>query len=314
MRNGNTKTLKIIDSHTAGEPTRVVIEGFPDLGDGALKEKLARFDSEFDYLRNAIVNEPRGHSAIVGALLFDPLKSANDAGVIFFNNVGFLNMCGHGTIGLVKTLEFLGRTTQNGLKIETPAGLVSAKIEDDGSVTIENVASFRFRKDVNVKVAGYGEITGDIAFGGNWFFLVNDTRIKIELGSLSELLKFSTSIRNALERENICGAEGAVIDHIEIFGETSTANSRNFVLCPGLEFDRSPCGTGTSAKIACLLEDGKITEGETWVQESIIGSRFRASAHTVNGNIIPQINGSAYITGEANLIFDKDDPLRLGIV
>lgn len=308
----NIQRIRVIDSHTAGEPTRVVLHGFPDLGRGPLPERLERFRRDHDSLRNSIVNEPRGHSAIVGALLCEPHDPTCDAGVIFFNNVGFLKMCGHGTIGLVRTLEFLNRIEPGTVTIETPVGIVEADLDETGLVTISNVPSYRFAKSVAVDVAGFGRVTGDIAWGGNWFFLVEDHGLAIDLENLAELTRFSSAVKDALGIAKITGANDAEIDHIELFSESPTADSRNFVLCPGNEYDRSPCGTGTSAKLACLFEDGKLAEGEVWRQESIIGSHFEGRIKIEDGRIIPQIRGTAFITGDNELMLDGNDPFRFG--
>lgn len=305
--------IKAIDSHTGGEPTRVVVDGFPSLGHGSMAERLNVFRSKHDNLRSAIVREPRGHDAVVGALLCDPVNPNSAAGVIFFNNVGYLGMCGHGTIGLVKTLEHMGRISAGTHSIETPVGDVEATLNADRSVTITNVASYRTQEAVRVEVEKYGFVTGDVAYGGNWFFLVSDHGKDIELSNLRELTEFSVAVRNALSTNNITGDNGAEIDHIELFSPTPTADSRNFVLCPGIEYDRSPCGTGTSAKLACLYADGKLKPGEIWRQESIIGSVFEGSVAIVDDKIIPAITGNAYVTAEIDLILDPNDPFRFGI-
>ena len=305
--------INVIDSHTAGEPTRVVTDGFPDLGNGSIAERLERFRTNYDHLRSAIVNEPRGHSAIVGALLCEPVERANAAGVIFFNNVGYLGMCGHGTIGLIKTLEHMGRISQGRHAIETPVGTVEAELDPDGSVTITNVPSYRYRKDVEVDVPEYGVVHGDIAWGGNWFFLIKDHQVTIELGNLSELTDYSVAVRNALTAIGFTGENGGEIDHIELFSPSATADSRNFVLCPGLEYDRSPCGTGTSAKLACLYADGELDEGDVWREESLIGSIFEGRIKLDGEKIIPVIRGTAHITAEIKLVLEESDPYRFGI-
>jgi 4-hydroxyproline epimerase len=305
--------IRAIDSHTGGEPTRVITGGFPDLGGGSMAERLEVFRRDHDHLRTAIVCEPRGHSAIVGALLCEPVDASAAAGVIYFNNVGYLGMCGHGTIGLVKTLEYMDRISAGTHKIETPAGTVEAQLNYDGSVTITNVHSYRFAKDVAVEVNGYGTVTGDVAYGGNWFFLIGDSPFEIEPDNLRRLTEFTAAVRSALGRNKITGAGGAEIDHIEIFTPSRSADSRNFVLCPGLEYDRSPCGTGTSAKLACLYEDGKLKEGETWRQESMIGSVFEGRVRIDNGRIVPVITGTAHMTAELELMLDPNDPYRFGI-
>jgi len=309
----NTQRISVIDSHTGGEPTRVVTDGFPALGAGTMAERLEIFKRDHDHLRPAIVCEPRGHAAVVGALLCEPVDPASAAGVIYFNNVGYLGMCGHGTIGLVKTLEHLGRITAGKHMIETPVGTVEAELDADGMVTITNVPSFRHAKDVAVEVEGFGTVRGDVAYGGNWFFLIGEHPLTLELANLEQLTAFTACVREALGRENITGDGSAEIDHIELFSPSETADSRNFVLCPGIEYDRSPCGTGTSAKLACLYADGKLAAGETWRQESIIGSVFEGKVRVEDGKVIPVIRGSAFVTAEAELIFDESDPFKFGI-
>jgi 4-hydroxyproline epimerase len=309
----NVKRIRAIDSHTGGEPTRVVTEGFPDLGEGSMAERLEVFRHDHDHLRSASVCEPRGHDAIVGAVLCEPVDKATAAGVIFFNNVGYLGMCGHGTIGLIKTLEYMGRIGAGVHRIETPVGLVEAALNVDGSVTITNVASFRHAKDIAVEIVGFGHVMGDIAYGGNWFFLIGEHSMAIELANLEQLTDFSVAVRNALIKNKITGADGSEIDHIELFASTPTADSRNFVLCPGLEYDRSPCGTGTSAKLACLYADDKLKEGETWRQESIVGSIFEGRVRIEGGKVIPIISGTAHVTAELELILDENDPYRFGL-
>lgn len=306
-------TISVIDSHTEGEPTRVVTRGFPLLEGATLKEKLEDFRNNLDQLRSAVVNEPRGHSAIVGALLLEPSDPENDCAVIFFNNAGYLGMCGHGTIGLVRTLEHVGELRPGPVGIETVVGLVTAELHEDGSVTVRNVPSYRFKKDIGVNVVGYGEVTGDIAWGGNWFFLIDKHPFEIGPAATGEMTGFTTSVKHALAANGITGENSAEIDHIEIFSNSDTADSRNFVLCPGNDYDRSPCGTGTSAKVACLYEDGKLKEGETWVQESVIGSRFEASFELVDGKVVPSIRGTAHVVSKAELIVSTDDPFAFGI-
>ncbi|HEX6126906.1 MAG TPA: 4-hydroxyproline epimerase [Pyrinomonadaceae bacterium] len=305
--------IKAIDSHTCGEPTRLVVSGFPDLGGGTMAERLERFRRDYDELRAAIVREPRGHDAIVGALLCEPVDPEAAAGVIFFNNVGYLGMCGHGTIGLVRTLEHMGRIAPGKHLIETAVGTIEAELEADGCVSFTNVPSYRFAKDVLVDVNEHGTVKGDIAYGGNWFFLMGEHPMKLELENLAQLTAYSASVRSALSTNNITGRDGSEIDHIELFSPTPNADSRNFVLCPGIEYDRSPCGTGTSAKLACLYADGKLEEGQVWRQESITGTIFEGRIRIHNEKVIPVIRGSAYVTAEIDLILDPNDPLRFGI-
>ena len=309
------RRVKIIDSHTAGEPTRVVIAGGPELGNGPISERLERFRSQFDELRSAVVNEPRGNDAIVGALLCEPYDGSCHAGVIFFNNVGYLKMCGHGTIGLMVTLAHMGKIGQGTCRLDTVAGVVEAQLNKEGSVTLRNVASYRKARRVPVEVPGIGRVTGDVAWGGNWFYLVSDHEQVLSVDRIEELTEFTWRIRQALGANGITGDGGEEIDHIELYGPPSSAesDSKNFVLCPGRAYDRSPCGTGTSAKLACLYADGKLREGQLWRQESIVGSIFEGSVAVEDGNIYPRITGRAYINAEADLILDERDPFCYGI-
>jgi 4-hydroxyproline epimerase len=311
------KTLNVIDSHTGGEPTRLVVSGGPDLGSGTLAERLDVFRTQFDDWRAGVVTEPRGSDVVVGALLCEPDDPGCAAGVIFFNNVGYLGMCGHGTIGLVVSLAHMGRIGPGQHRIETPVGIVEATLNDDGSVSVRNVPAYRFRKAVAVDVPGYGTLTGDIGWGGNWFFLVADHGRTLVPANIAELTTFTSAIRDALSAQHITGADAALIDHIELFGPPSREgiDSRSFVLCPGNAYDRSPCGTGTSAKIACLAADGKLAEGAVWRQESIIGSVFEAS-YRYSGDgatVVPTITGRAHIMSEGRLCFDERDPFAWGI-
>lgn len=308
-------SVQVVDSHTAGEPTRVVLSGGPDLGDGSLAERLRRLAAEHDDFRSAVINEPRGSDVLVGALLCDPVDPVCAGGVIFFNNVGYLGMCGHGTIGLIATLAHLGRIQSGEHSVETPVGAVRATLRPDGKVTVQNVSSYRFAKDVPVTVPGFGALRGDIAWGGNWFFLVEEPPIPVALKQAEALTELSWAIRRALRDAKITGAGGEEIDHIELSTSSATegANSRNFVLCPGKAYDRSPCGTGTSAKLACLAADGKLAPGQRWRQQGILGTVFEASYQFQEDRIIPSITGSAYITSESRLLFDPADPFRAGI-
>ncbi|MBV6432680.1 MAG: 4-hydroxyproline 2-epimerase [Bryobacteraceae bacterium] len=308
--------VSVVDSHTGGEPTRIVIAGGPDLGSGSMAERLERFRAHHDGFRSAVVNEPRGWNAIVGAILCEPADPRSAAGVIFFNNAGYLGMCGHGVIGLIVTLAHLNRIRPGRHIIETPAGVVRAVLHESGEVSVANVPSYRSAADVPVEVEDYGPITGDIAWGGNWFFLVNHHRQRIALDNVERLTHCATRIRQALDRHHITGAGGGVIDHIELFGppQLSTADSKNFVLCPGLAYDRSPCGTGTSAKLACLAASGKLAEDRIWRQESICGSIFEASyRRAADGRVLPTIKGSAYVNAESTLLLDPHDPFCMGI-
>jgi 4-hydroxyproline epimerase len=307
--------VSVIDTHTGGEPTRVVIAGGPDLGRGEMAARRDRFRDRFDTFRSAVVNEPRGSDVMVGALVVEPIDQNSAAGLIFFNNVGYLGMCGHGTIGAAVALAYLGRITPGVHRFETPVGAVSVTLEDDRHVAIDNVASYRTAKDVEVRVPGLGRFVGDVAWGGNWFFLVEEHGEDLSLENVERLTDVTWRIRQALTASDIYGADGAEIDHVELFGPPTIpgAHGKNFVLCPGKAYDRSPCGTGTSAKVACLVADGKLSEGEVWRQESIVGSLFEGSARIVDGRIYPRIHGSAYVNAEATLLLDPEDPFAMGI-
>jgi len=309
------RRVRVIDSHTGGEPTRLVVSGGPDLGPGSLADRLQRFRSQHDFFRSAVVNEPRGSDVMVGALLCDPVDSACAAGVIFFNNVGYLGMCGHGTIGLVATLAHLERIAPGKHRIETPVGEVSVFLHESGEVTVNNVASYRSAANVDVEVPGYGTVRGDVAWGGNWFFLVGEHGMELTLSNTGQLTAFTWAIRQALGASGVTGDDGKEIGHIELFGPSCLpgVDSKNFVLCPGKAYDRSPCGTGTSAELACLYADGKIQEGQTWTQESIVGSVFEGSVKVREGKIYPSIKGSAFVNAEAELVLDPQDPFCMGI-
>lgn len=320
--------LGIVDSHTAGEPTRCVLSGGPYLGSGPLSQRLEKFRHDHDFYRRAILCEPRGSDVLVGALLLEASDPASAAGVIFFNNAGYLGMCGHGMIGVTATLAFLGRIAPGKHILETPVGLVHAHVHSANRATIRNVPAYRYHASVAVQVPGYGEVIGDVAWGGNWFFLVREHSFAIasDLSArhVDALTEFAWNIRKALNAARVTGANHAEIDHIELFAAAHepTNNSRNFVLCPGKTYDRSPCGTGTSAKMACLAADGLLEPGEPWHQEGILGTVFEGSfeferdgptSKGVGCRIIPSITGSAHVTAESTLIFDSADPFRLGI-
>jgi 4-hydroxyproline epimerase len=309
------RRVSILDSHTAGEPTRLVINGGPELGSGTLAERRELFRRDHDDFRTAVVNEPRGSDVIVGALLCEPFDKTCAAGVIFFNNVGFLGMCGHGTIGLVGSLAYLGRITPGQHRIETPVGIVTTTLHPSGAVTVENVPSFRHASSVAIEVPAHGTIRGDIAWGGNWFYLVEDNGQELSLTNVDDLTDFTWRIRQALIAQGITGANGAEIDHIELFGAPpdSSTDSMNFVLCPGRAYDRSPCGTGTSAKMACLYANGKLAPGQVWRQAGILGTVFEGSIRVENETIIPSITGTAYVTAESTLLLDPKDPFCMGI-
>jgi len=305
--------IHVIDSHTAGEPTRVVLDGGPPLGDGPLKERLQLFRDQYDHYRTAIVTEPRGSDVLVGAMLCPPTNSDCFAGVIFFNNIGYLGMCGHGMIGVIETLRSCGRIGVGECRMETPVGVVTTQVNDDGTISVNNVESFRIASEVKVDADGVGTVVGDVAWGGNWFFLVREPRQVVGLQRVSELREIASAIRIGVNETGY-----PKVDHVELFGEGEhpDSDSRNFVLCPGLQYDRSPCGTGTSAKLACLAADGKLDPGEDWIQEGILGTAFVGQyqwADDARQKIHPVIRGRAFVTSEARLRLADKDPFRWGV-
>src|SRR6201997_1717750 len=303
-------SVPFVDSHTAGEPTRVILEVPFDLGSGSLAQRREIFAARYDSYRRAFCTEPRAGDTTVGALLVRPSDSTCAAGVIFFNNTGYLNMCGHGTIGLVRTLEYLGRLQPGSHRIDTPVGAVGATLHPDGRVSIENVASYRAEKGFVLPVEGLGKVAGDIAWGGNWFFLIENHGLEIALQNRAALMDYCLRVKDALALR----PETQKIDHIELFGPSQIADSRNFVLCPGGVYDRSPCGTGTSATLACLSADGKLAPGQAWRQESVIGTVFEAMYRLDGaGSIIPTITGSAFVNAKGHIVFDEQDPFQFGI-
>ncbi len=307
------KRVQVLDSHTGGEPTRLVIDGFPHLGTGSMAERRRLLAEQHDHWRAATMLEPRGNDVLVGALLCEPVDPTACAGVIFFNNSGYLGMCGHGTIGLVVSLAHLGRIQPGVHRIETPVGTVQATLHDDRSVSVRNVPAYRYRKAVSLEMPGHGTVTGDIAWGGNWFFLIAEHGQRIAGDNLEALTAYTWAVRQALQAQGIRGEDGGEVDHIELFADDAQADSRNFVLCPGKAYDRSPCGTGTSAKLACLAADGKLQPGEIWCQASVIGSQFTASYEPDGERIIPTIRGRAHLSAEATLLIEDDDPFAWGI-
>ncbi len=315
MPPSRVQRVHVIDSHSGGEPTRVVVSGGPDLGRQPLDQQRARFASHYDSFRTTIINEPRGSEAIVGALLCQPVDGRCVTGVIFFNDAGYLHMCGHGTMGVMVTLAYLGRIGPGKHFIETPVGVICVNLLEDGAVAIENVSSFRLVKELCLDVPGYGPVTGDVAWGGNWFFITGHCPHPLELTHLDELTAYTPAIRSALSQEVVNGHPGSSIDHIEVTGpaKSSAASGRNFVLCPGRAYDRSPCGTGTSAKLACLYADGLLKEGEVWRQEGILGTVFEGSVRAADGMVIPTIKGKAWVCADSTLLYDSSDPFKEGI-
>ena len=308
--------MRVVDSHTEGEPTRLVLSGGPDLGRGPLSERRRLFAERFDGFRTFALNEPRGFDAMVGALLCEPTDPACTAGLIFFNNAGYLGMCGHATIGAAVTLAHLGRLAPGRHLFETPVGTVPVVLHDRNAATIDNVPSYRLRKGVQLKVEGLGLVTGDIAWGGNWFFLADAAPYELTPRNVPALTRAGLAVRAALELAGLRAPDGAEIDHVEFFAPSPAdgVDSRNFVLCPGGAWDRSPCGTGTSAKLACLAADGKLAAGARYLQESLIGGLFAASYQPgPDETVLPSISGRAWVTAEATLVLDPSDPFPNGL-
>ena len=319
--------FKIIDSHTGGEPTRMVYNGFPDLVGDTIQDKLQSFKQNFDHLRQSIILEPRGNDVLVGALLLPASNPKATAGIIFFNNTGYLGMCGHGTIGVIISLAYQQKISAGVHWLETPVGLVKATLHDDNSCSVQNVPSYRHKKQVEIHVPQLGLIRGDIAWGGNWFFLVSEHGQDIQASNVKQLTQVTMQIKQALVAANITGENGGEIDHIELFADSddTKVDSKNFVLCPGSAYDRSPCGTGTSAKLACLAADNRLAPEQLWQQQGIVGSVFTGSyQHATDLNniesttypehtIIPTIRGHAYVCAETTLIVQEDDPFKWGI-
>jgi len=311
------ESLRIIDSHTGGEPTRAIVSGLPDLGGGAVADQLDKMREEFDWVRSSVVNEPRGADAMVGAALVPTGEEDCDYGVIYFNNAGYIKMCVHGTIGVAVTLAHQGKLkVGETVRLETCVGKVEAHLKEDNTVRVANVLSYRSATGVEIEVEGYGKVRGDVAWGGNWFYLVEDHSLDVSMSNLKALDDFCGKARVALAEAGVTGSDGGEIDHIELFvpaGDALDADSRNYVYCPGGAYDRSPCGTGTSAKLACLHAAGKLAEGEVWRQASILGSVFEGRVSEVEGGVIPEVTGTAYVNGHVEVLFHPDDPFKFGI-
>jgi 4-hydroxyproline epimerase len=309
------ESMDIIDSHTGGEPTRVVVSGWPQPPGSDMESRLGHMRDKQDHLRRAVVCEPRGHDAIVGALLTPPVREGSFAGVVFFNDVGYLGMCGHALIGTVATLKFMGRFGGGRLRLDTPAGTVSAELDERGYVTLENVPSYLYKEKVSVEAEGIGRVTGDIGYGGNWFFMMDSPGLALKLANLDALMTASKKIRAALEDAGIRGPAGEKIDHVEFYGDPvdAKAHSRNFVLCPGNAYDRAPCGTGTSAKMAALHKKGRLDIGQKWIQESITGSLYEGHLLQRDGQLVPVIKSTAHVVSQGTLFFDPADPFCWGI-
>lgn len=312
------KRIPYLDSHTGGEPTRLITALPFDLGTGSVADKCSTLKKNHDDLRRTVLLEPRGSDVLVGAYLVPPADPTCQFGVIFFNNVGYLGMCGHGTIGLIASLAYLGKIQPGVIRVETPVGVVEATLhkneagEYPNKVSVQNIPAYRHLTHVPVTVDGK-TIHGDVAWGGNWFFLCHDHGLEVNMQNLEALTDFSWRVREQFTADGITGANGAEIDHVELFAATDAADSKSFVLCPGKAYDRSPCGTGTSAKLACLYADGKLQEGQIWKQQSVVGSIFEGSVKLNEDKIIPTITGEAWVMSEGVILVDERDPFGAGI-
>ena len=335
------KRIPFLDSHTGGEPTRLIPSLPFDLGAGSVADKLSTLKAHHDDLRRTVLLEPRGSDVLVGAYLVPPADATCQFGVIYFNNVGYLGMCGHGTIGLIASLAYLGKVQPGIIRVETPVGVVEATLhpslraersnprldeeiassltpfaprndEYPNKVSVRNIPSYRHLTHIPVTVDGK-TIHGDVAWGGNWFFLVHDHGMDVDMTNLEALTDFAWRVREQLTANGVTGANGAEIDHVELFASTPEADSKSFVLCPGKAYDRSPCGTGTSAKLACLYDDGKLKIGQTWKQQSVVGSIFEGSVQLDGDKIIPTITGEAWVMSEGTILVDERDPFANGI-
>ena len=339
------KRIPFLDSHTGGEPTRLITSLPFDLGTGSVADKLSTLKKNHDDLRRTVLNEPRGSDVLVGAYLVPPADPTCQFGVIYFNNVGYLGMCGHGTIGLIASLAYLGKVQPGVIRVETPVGVVEATLhpmslrgasdskrrsnlpinEEVASgkerprndmypnrVSVKNIPAYRHLTHIPVTVDDK-TIHGDVAYGGNWFFLCHDHGLEVNMQNLEALTEFSWRIREQFTANGITGTNGAEVDHVELFASTPEADSKSFVLCPGKAYDRSPCGTGTSAKLACLYGDGKLQVGQTWKQQSVVGSIFEGSVQLDGDKIIPTITGEAWVMSEGTILVDERDPFANGI-
>ncbi len=309
--------MHVIDSHTGGMPTRVILDNAPDLGTGPLAERAQRLATEHEAFYKSVLLEPRGQPGMVAALLVPPVDPDCVTGVIYFDADAVLGMCGHGTIGLGVTLAHLGRITPGTSKIETPAGVITIDLHDTNTVSVTNVESRRVRKSVTVETTQYGPVTGDVAYGGNWFFILDPSPIPVAPENIRALTDMTIAIREACIAQSVGGEGGEPVDHV-IFQDSSgtpDVHSRNFVLCPDDNYDRSPCGTGSSARLACLAADGLLAPGAEIVQHSVIGSPYRLSYQPgPNGGVIPTLTGQAHIMADSTLVFAVNDPFKQGIL
>ena len=324
----------VVGSHTAGHPTRVVVGGLPKIKGDSVAEKRDYVRGKLDYIRTFLCSEPRGHSGMYGAILTEPADKDADFGVIFFSTVGYDDMCGHGTIGVTTVLIETGmvpsREPSTKVTLEVPAGLIEAKAKIvDGKVkevSLVNVPAFLYKENISIKVPGYGEVKGDVAFGGNWYFYVNaeDVGIRVRPGNIDDLIKGGIAIKNEFNKRfdlvhptnsNI-SKKLVGVSLLDSSIKNQNADQNNIVVEGKLFFDRSPCGTGTSGRMAVLFAKKKLALDEDFVNESISGATFRGrlTGKTRVGEypaVVPEITGSAYVTGFDQFVLDPDDPFGL---
>ena len=324
--------ITAVDSHTEGEPTRVVTGGVPFVPGKTMPEKKQWLAENRDDLRKSLMWEPRGHKDMLGALITPPVSKDADFGVIFMDGDGYLDMCGHGSVGVVTVVLETGMVPmkdsgEQTVVMDTPAGLITARaIMEHGkakSVSFQNVPSFYY-SSLTVKVPGLGEIPVDISYGGNYFALVNVNRLNmpLEVENIKDLTEIGLTIRDLVNQQAEIihpgtGAKGSV-DLTEIYDESSApAVTKNIVIFGAGQVDRSPCGTGTCAKMAVLNKKNKLSPNEIYRHKSIIGTEFQGKIleETTVGDykaIIPEITARAYITGIQQFVMDADDPFKYG--
>lgn len=329
------RSIHAIDSHTMGEPTRIVTGGIPNIPGKTMAEKKEYLEKELDHLRTAIMHEPRGHNDMFGSIITAPINDGADFGIIFMDGGGYLNMCGHGSIGAITAaietgmVEAVEPITKVGM--DTPAGLVTAEAKvKDGKVqevSIINVPAFLYKQDVEVEMPNVGTIKFDIAFGGSFFAIVhaNQFGMKVEPNNANKLKELGLELRDIIN-EKIEIAHPTLghintVDLVEIYDAPThpDATYKNVVIFGQGQVDRSPCGTGTSAKLATLFAKGELKEGEDFIYESILGTLFKGKIVGTGElagytTITPEITGAAYITGFNHFVIDPEDPVKYGFV
>ena len=316
---GPPERLRVIDSHTIGEPTRVVLDeslvAGLDLGGGSVRDRRDRFRDRCDHVRSALVGDPRGTTAMVGVILVPPADPTCRFGAFYVNRVGYLDMCGHATIGLAVTLGARGIIEPGDFRLESPAGVVGVTWHGGGEASFECVPPRRIAQNLALACDDGSRVTGDVATSGLWCYLCRDHGLPVEPTAIPALTARAWSIRRALEARGLSGDGGEVIDHVVLLGPPRDPGNdgRAFVLCPDGAFDRSPCGTGTSALVGCLFEDGILTAGRTWRQESVLGGVYEASIRRERDILVPTVRGRAWLTAETTLHFAGDDPYRTGL-